>query len=223
MFDGFPQVMYISAMMKFNFFKSVFLISLTLLLISCGSTSSSGKNADLVKENDKTTNSNPAPDPAKETTTAEEKTTVQKDEYSRAVGNLSVSKDTFEADKAAVMELIDTLSTIMKDMDYQSWLLYVDKESKIYWSKSANLKKAQSKLPVKGLKLKDLQDYFKYVFVPARMGRTVTEIRYESDTYVKAVQITNPSDSPEEEKYTVYYYFVKTNGHWELNLPQIDN
>lgn len=223
MFDGFSQVMYISAMMKFNFFKSVFLISLTLLLISCGSTSSSGKNADLVKENDKTTNSNPTPEPAKETTTVEEKTTVQKDEYSRAVGNLSVSKDTFEADKAAVMELIDTLSTIMKDMDYQSWLLYVDKESKIYWSKSANLKKAQSKLPVKGLKLKDLQDYFKYVFVPARMGRTVTEIRYESDTYVKAVQITNPSDSPEEEKYTVYYYFVKTNGHWELNLPQIDN
>ena len=223
MFDGFSQVMYISVMMKFNFFKSVFLISLTLLLISCGSTSSSGKNADLVKENDKATNSNPAPEPAKETTTVEEKTTVQKDEYSRAVGNLSVSKDTFEADKAAVMELIDTLSTIMKDMDYQSWLLYVDKESKIYWSKSANLKKAQSKLPVKGLKLKDLQDYFKYVFVPARMGRTVTEIRYESDTYVKAVQITNPSDSPEEEKYTVYYYFVKTNGHWELNLPQIDN
>ena len=223
MFDGFSQVMYISAMMKFNFFKSVFLISLTLLLISCGSTSSSGKNADLVKENDKTTNSNPTPEPAKETTTVEEKTTVQKDEYSRAVGNLSVSKDTFEADKAAVTELIDTLSTIMKDMDYQSWLLYVDKESKIYWSKSANLKKAQSKLPVKGLKLKDLQDYFKYVFVPARMGRTVTEIRYESDTYVKAVQITNPSDSPEEEKYTVYYYFVKTNGHWELNLPQIDN
>ncbi len=223
MFDGFPQVMYISAMMKFNFFKSVFLISLTLLLISCGSTSSSGKNADLVKENDKTTTSKPAPEPAKETTTVEEKTTVQKDEYSRAVGNLSVSKDTFEADKAAVMELIDTLSTIMKDMDYQSWLLYVDKESKIYWSKPANLKKAQSKLPVKGLKLKDLQDYFKYVFVPARMGRTVTEIRYESDTYVKAVQITNPSDSPEEEKYTVYYYFVKTNGHWELNLPQIDN
>ena len=223
MFDGFSQVMYISAMMKFNFFKSVFLISLTLLLISCGSTSSSGKNADLVKENDKTTNSNPTPEPAKETTTVEEKTTVQKDEYSRAVGNLSVSKDTFEADKAAIMELIDTLSTIMKDMDYQSWLLYVDKESKIYWSKSANLKKAQSKLPVKGLKLKDLQDYFKYVFVPARMGRTVTEIRYESDTYVKAVQITNPSDSPEEEKYTVYYYFVKTNGHWELNLPQIDN
>ena len=190
MFDGFSQVMYISAMMKFNFFKSVFLISLTLLLISCGSTSSSGKNADLVKENDKTTNSNPTPEPAKETTTVEEKTTVQKDEYSRAVGNLSVSKDTFEADKAAVMELIDTLSTIMKDMDYQSWLLYVDKESKIYWSKSANLKKAQSKLPVKGLKLKNLQDYFKYVFVPARMGRTVTEIRYESDTNVKAIQIT---------------------------------
>ena len=146
----------------------------------------------------------------------------KKDEYEKSIGNVSVTKDTFEADKAEIMSIIKKLSTIMKDFDYESWLLYVDSESKAYWSKSANLKKAQSKLPVKGLQLKTLQDYFKYVFVGARVGREVTSIRYVSDSYVKAVQVTEEETSDSEEKYTVYYYFNKINGHWELHLPTID-
>lgn len=146
----------------------------------------------------------------------------KKDEYAKSIGNVSVTKDTFEADKAEIMNIIKKLSTIMKDFDYESWLLYVDSESKAYWSKPANLKKAQSKLPVKGLQLKTLQDYFKYVFVGARVGREVTSIRYVSDSYVKAVQVTEEETEDFEEKYTVYYYFNKINGHWELHLPTID-
>lgn len=144
------------------------------------------------------------------------------DEYSKSVGNIEVSVDTFNADKTQILHIIDQLSTIMHDMDYASWILYVDEESREYWSKSANLKKAQSKLPVKGLQLKSLQDYFKYVFVPSRSGRSVSTIRYESDKYVKAVQITSPATADSEEKYTVYYYFNKIDGHWELHLPEID-
>ncbi len=147
---------------------------------------------------------------------------VINDDYHLAVGNLSVSKDTFESDQAEIMNIIDKLSTIMKDFDYQSWLIYVDSESKEYWSKPANLKKAQSKLPVKGLQIRNLQDYFKYVFVSSRIGRQVTAIRYVSDTYVKAVQVTTPATAEEAERVTVYYYFNKKDGHWELHLPEIE-
>lgn len=144
------------------------------------------------------------------------------DEYSKSVGNLTVSKDTFEADKAEILNVIDKLKTVMIDFDYNSWLLYVNNESKIYWSTPANLKKAQSKLPIKGLQLKTLQDYFKYVFVPSRAGRDITTLRYESEGYVKAVQITSNETADSEEKYTVYYYFNKIDGHWYLHLPKID-
>lgn len=215
MFDGIPQVMYI-LIMKITKHLIIESILLALFLSACAST----KVAETPAEQ-------PAPTTVEVSSPAvtEEPATSQvpvDDEYSRSVGNLTVSKDTFEADKAEIISIIDKLSTIMRDFDYQSWLLYVDKESQEYWSRPTNLKKAQGKLPVKGLRLNTLQDYFKYVFVPSRAGRVVTEIRYVSDTYVKAVQVTAPATPEEEEKFVIYYYFNKIQGHWELHLPEID-
>lgn len=138
------------------------------------------------------------------------------DEYSRSVGNVSVSRDVFAEDKERVLKIISELSIVMKDMDYKSWLNYVDKESINYWSMPANLKKAQGRLPVKGLRLLTLQDYFKYVFVPARKGKEVTEIRYISDKYIKAIQVLESED-------IVYYYFNKIDGYWMVNIPKIED
>lgn len=212
MFDAISQVMYILAMKNSKLISTVFSAVAFFTLYSCGST----KIEPVQKI--------PVPVTEPEVPAVEEVPPVpeKKDEYEKSIGNVSVTKDTFEADKAEIMSIIKKLSTIMKDFDYESWLLYVDSESKAYWSRPANLKKAQSKLPVKGLQLKNLQDYFKYVFVGARIGREVTSIRYVSDSYVKAVQVTEEETSDFEEKYTVYYYFNKINGHWELHLPTID-
>lgn len=137
------------------------------------------------------------------------------DEYARSVGDVSVSRDTFEEDKSKILRIIDELSKVMNEMDYRLWLKYVDSESVNYYSQPSNLKKAQARLPVKGLKLNSLQDYFKYVFVPARRGRNVTEIRYISDNYIKAIQVQENQD-------IVYYYFNKINGFWMVHIPPID-
>jgi len=145
---------------------------------------------------------------------AEPKVEQKNDEYSRSVGNLNISKDDFEADKKAIMAMISELDTIMKDKAYKKWLGYVDSESAEYWSKSSTLKKAQARMPIKGLQLKTLEDYFKYVFVPARQKSKITEIRYESATYVKAVEV-------QEEQDLVYYYFKKNNGKWLVHIPPL--
>lgn len=161
-----------------------------------------------------------APQPEVQNEVAAEAPTVAAevdDEYSRSVGDIGVSRDTFEDDKTKILRIIDELAGVMKDMDYKRWLTYVDNESIQYWQQPANLKKAQNRLPVKGLKLKNLQDYFKYVFVPARSGRTVTEIRYISDTYTKAIQVREKQDD------VVYYYFNKIDGFWMVHLPPIEN
>lgn len=148
----------------------------------------------------------------------EPKVEQKNDEYSRSVGNLNISKDDFEADKKAIMAMISELDTIMKDKNYKAWLGYIDSESTEYWSKSSSLKKAQARMPRRGLQLKTLEDYFKYVFIPARQQSEITEIRYESEIYVKAVKVLNA----EENDYTVYYYFKKINGRWTLNLPPVN-
>lgn len=155
----------------------------------------------------------PAPEEVQEEPVVEE--SVPEDEYARSVGNVSVSRDTFAEDKERVLKIISELDTVMKDFDYKSWLRYVDKETIDYWSRPANLRKAQNRLPVKGLRLNSLEDYFKYVFVPARKGREVTEIRYISDKYIKAIQTGSEQD-------IVYYYFNKINGFWMVNIPPID-
>lgn len=136
------------------------------------------------------------------------------EEYARSVGSVDVDKDTFEADKAEILGIIDELAEIMGERQYGRWLPYVDSESVSYWSKPAHLRKASARLPVKGLKLKSLEDYFKLVFVPARQGRRITEIRYVSETYVKAVDVQDDAD-------LIYYYFRKVGGSWKVNLPPL--
>lgn len=145
----------------------------------------------------------------------EPKQEVKNDEYTRSVGTLNISKDDFEADKKAIMAIISELDVIMKEKAYAKWLGYIDDESKSHWSKSSTLKKAQARMPIKGLQLKTLEDYFKYVFVPARQKSKISEIRYESNTYVKAVEVQQDQD-------LVYYYFKKINNKWQVHIPPLD-
>ena len=160
----------------------------------------------------------PKPEPEKEETPEPEPEPAKSAEdleYERSVGNMDIPRNTFEDDKTAILRIIHELSDVMQTFDYRTWVTYVDKASIEYWSRPTNLRKAQSRLPIKGLQLKALEDYFKYVFVPARMGREVTEIRYISSTHVKAVHVT------QEEKDIVYYYFNKINGVWKINIPPL--
>lgn len=139
------------------------------------------------------------------------------DEYSRSVGEVAVSRDTFLDDKTKVLQIISELDVIMKDLNYKAWLPYVDQESIDYWKLRKNLQKAEKRLPVKGVKLQNLEDFFKKFFVPARRGRSITEIRYISDSYIKAVQV----DEKKKDE-IVYYFFNKINGKWMVHIPPVD-
>lgn len=146
-------------------------------------------------------------------------------EYQRSINKIEgqvVSKETFNADKAAILKKISELNGIMAKKDYNSWLKYISEDSKKYWSNSYTLLKASEKLPkeLKGLKLKNLSDYFNYVFIPSRNGRQIDEIRYNSAESVKAVQVTK-SEEDNKTKITVYYNFVKEGGDWKVELPQM--
>lgn len=149
--------------------------------------------------------------------TAEPDVSVEDDEYVRSVGSVSVSRDTFASDKEEVLRIISELDVIMNDFNYKSWVTYVDKDSIDYWKLRKNLQKAEKRLPVKGIKLRDLEDFFKHFFVPARRGKTITEIRYISDVYIKAIQVQDGQDD------IVYYYFNKINGKWMVHIPPIEN
>ena len=144
--------------------------------------------------------------------------TPEEQEFLRSTKALNeectISIDTFTKDKKDVLDSIAELDEIMKKGDYVRWLTYVSKESKDYWMNAKRLKELEGRLPVKGLKLSGLRDYFKYIFIPARAGHTVDEIRYVSDTVVKAVQVKENHD-------VVYYTFEKIEGKWLLKLDTL--
>ena len=82
------------------------------------------------------------------------------------------------------------------------------------WNKK-NIMNAQLKLPNKSIKLRNLRDYFKYIFIPSRKQSKVDEIRYINKSEVKAVQVL-PNNST-----VVYYNFIREDGKWKVNIPTL--
>jgi hypothetical protein len=156
-----------------------------------------------------------APVPVPETPAPIQKTPAKNDdEYHRSVNDIEITKETFAEDKTEIMNLISRLAAVMAVGDYDSWIKYIDTESVKYWSNPQNLRKASKMLPVKGLFMNNLHDYFTYIFVPSRKGREVDEIRYISANNVKAVEVSENTD-------IVYYYFTKINGTWLVHIPPL--
>lgn len=140
------------------------------------------------------------------------------EEYERSINNMegSVSIEDFVEDKKDILSRIKKLGDVMDRKDFYTWKTFVEPESLSYWSLKGNLKKVSAMLPIKGIQLNSLEDYFKFVFIQSRIGRQIDEIRYISDSYVKAVQVTDSQD-------VVYYYFIKLNGIWKLKLPPLND
>lgn len=191
-----------------HIFISIFLIAL-LSFSSCVSSSKQSpadeKPAETVTEEKK------RPEKPKAEKTAEEL------EYERATKDLvgeTVSKDIFEKDKAEILNKIEELNVIMKNRSYSQWLRYIEPNSINYWSQKKNLNAASKQLPVKGIQLKSLEDYFNYVFIPSRMGKQIDEIRYISSSSIKAVQVR-------ESTTVIFYNFKKINGDWRVELPPL--
>lgn len=139
------------------------------------------------------------------------------EEFKRSTSELqdkTITQDDFLTDKKEILEKIDQLAKIMLAKDYGRWLYYISPESKDYWQDQTNLNIVSSRLPVKGYTLKNLEDYFRMIFIPSRQNSKVDEIRYVSPNFVKAVQVRGEQD-------IVYYYFIKINNSWLLELDTL--
>ena len=140
-------------------------------------------------------------------------------EYQRSIQALSaeevVTKDEFAEDKAEILRIIKELQKVMEKEDVEAWLKYVDKDSQNFYSIPANIRRVNKKLPNKAIVLNGIGDYFKYVFIPSRKNREITEIRYISKTNTKAVQVN------EDGSITRYYQFIKINDKWYVQLDRV--
>lgn len=192
--------------MKINKFFTK-LINLTLIFISITTYFAGCKSTKVQEE----------PKPEQKIEEEIKKEVKTDDEYKRSTKEVSnVSYEEFQNDKKIILQKIEELSEIMQNYNFNEWVKYIDDGSIDYWSTSTNLTKASKRLPIKGLRLRTLQDYFKHVFIPARKNRKVEEIRYIDKSNIKAVQVKDDTD-------VVFYNFKKINGDWIVILPKLDN
>ena len=200
----------------------LFALILGVCLVSCGSTPVEEKSkpeAPVEKETKTSVDEVEDVEDEVELINEEVKAEEDEEEYLRSTQALSaeelVTKDEFAEDKAEILRIIKELQKVMEKEDVEDWLSYVDTESKNFYSNPANIRKVQKKLPNKAIVLNGIGDYFKYVFIPSRKNREITEIRYISKTNTKAVQVN------EDHSITRYYQFIKVNGKWYVQLDRV--
>ncbi len=203
-----------------NKFLAIFFIFISFLTISCATKNNFVQETVVIDKQPEIISEDTEVEDLDEVILIEETIDKTDAEYLRSTDNLSkdelVTKEEFEQDKAQILQIISELSEIMEKEDYDSWLNYIDSNSITYWTNKKNIMNAQLKLPNKSIKLRNLRDYFKYIFIPARKRSKVDEIRYISKTNIKAVEVK------EDESVVVYYYFIKNNDNeWKVQLPTL--
>ena len=206
-------------MEKFKF--AIAAIILGISLISCGTTPANEKKSKTEAPNIKTTaEQKKSQNFDDEVELVNDEVGTDDEENKRSTKELSmqdtVTKKEFNEDKTEVLRIIGKLQKIMDEENVEEWLKYIDPASKRYYTNPANIRAAQKKLPNKAIILNGIGDYFKYVFIPSRKRSEVKEIRYISKTNIKAV------DVKENGGIIVYYYFVKINNKWLVQIPTLN-
>lgn len=123
---------------------------------------------------------------------------------------VTITKSTFENTKTEMQLVVEKLNKITYARDYQNWLTWLSDEYYETYSDPETLEAVSASLPVKGIKLRTIKDYFTYVFVPSRQNMRVDDIKFVSPTRVYVIMEIMPN-SP-----AAIYILEKTSAGWKL-------
>ncbi|MGP1438083.1 MAG: hypothetical protein ACTTKH_03320 [Treponema sp.] len=128
-------------------------------------------------------------------------------------GEVKITKKHYNDTMSEIKIVVDGLNKITSTRNYSGWLTYLSDYYKETYSKASTLKATSDTLPVKGLKLSNLKDFFNYVFVPSRQNIKVDDIKFLSPVKVNVIMIT-------KGKELLVYNLEKINEKWLL-MPRI--
>ncbi len=140
-----------------------------------------------------------------------EKPVNPEDEIVAEFDGVVITKKDKALDKSEIEVVISKLNAITANKDYFGWLPFLSDSYKREFSNPVVLRQVSKSLPgiAKGIELKDLQDYFKFVFVPSRQKVRVDDIIYKSPTKIQVIK-------KESGKSLIFYDLEKIKGKWLL-------
>lgn len=127
-------------------------------------------------------------------------------------GDVKITKKDYHDTMNELKVIVEALNKVAATSDYTKWLTFLSEKYKRTFSEVTTLNKTVEGLKKKnvtGLKLRSLQDYFKYVFVASRQNIRVDDIEFISPVRVNVLMITGG-------KRLLVYDLEKINGRWLL-------
>lgn len=141
--------------------------------------------------------------------TSEEKNTVIAE-----FEGVTITKETYDQTKTEMEKIVEQLNRITAAKDYTQWITFLSDDYKQQYSKPSTLKAVSEALPVKGIKLKSLKDYFMYVFVPSRQNVRVDDINFVSPSRVEVIM-------KQGNVSLLVYGLENIDGNWKLIPPKL--
>lgn len=142
-----------------------------------------------------------------------EESASRENEVIAEFGEVKITKKHYNDTMDEIKIVVEGLNKTTASKDYATWLTYLSEQYKKTYSNSSTLKATSDTLPVKGLKLNNLKDFFNYVFVPSRQKIKVDDIKFLSPVKVNVIMITRGKE-------LLVYDLEKINEKWLL-VPRI--
>lgn len=124
-------------------------------------------------------------------------------------GEVKITKKNYNDTMSEIKVVVEELNKTTSSKNYSTWLKFLSNEYRETYSKPSVLKSTSDTLPVKGLKLNNLKDFFNYVFVPSRQNIKVDDIKFLSPVKVNVIMFT-------KGKELLVYNLEKINEKWLL-------
>jgi len=130
-------------------------------------------------------------------------------------GEVKITKQDYHDTMGEIKVIVDALNKVARTKNYIKWLTFLSESYRVEFSSTPTFKVARENLKKKtagAIKLSTLQDYFNYIFVPARQNIQVDDIEFLSPQRVNVLMIANGQK-------LLIYDLEKIQGRWLL-LPR---
>lgn len=202
--------MTVTILPRLSFLRLFFLSSLLMLLFSCAS------QTPVVMEPVEERVEKEAPPEEKPAEVLEDEPGIAEEkepEDDPAPEEYVMSEEDYQETKRNLSELVQELNKIVSSKDYETWLSYLTKEYRDYYSRTSVLKE-QSESPLLkkyDVVLRSLRDYFLYVVVGSRQNVRLDEIKAMEEGRVRAYMYINGDP-------VIIYELQKVDEVWKIGV-----
>ncbi|MFP4562496.1 MAG: hypothetical protein ACLFRY_04220 [Spirochaetia bacterium] len=126
-----------------------------------------------------------------------------------------VTEEIYEQTFSDVENLIQDLNKIISSGNYSKWLTYLTEPYKERYSDPAVLAELSRQPTLKkyDIRLRTLEDYFRYVVVPSRSEVRLDEIIFNDEEHVKALMEI-------DDRQVILYRLRLVDGSWKIGLAK---